>query len=309
MTIGPPAGGPGRQDNGVEGVRSVYTDASAPASCSALGAALDYAARGWLVFPCAIAAKTPVCSRGFKEATGNPATIKRWWRAQDYNIAVATGVVSKVWVLDVDGAIGAATLGLLEAQHGALPATLCSATGSGCHLWFVADAPLPSSVGRVGLGLDVRADGGYVLAPPSVHPDGPIYQWIDAMAPAIAPDWLIRLARRRPGAPVIPHAAARRHVGPSDAYGRAALDAEIAALANTAPGGRNHALNRASFSLHQLVAGGELDGAEVQARLIEAATANGLMADPHDGPRAVLATIRSGARAGLAHPRSRREAS
>jgi hypothetical protein len=93
--------------------------------------------------------------------------------------------------------------------------------------------------------------------------------------------------------------------GSPGAYGKAALEREIQALASTAPGGRNHALNCASYCLHQLVAGGVLDGAEVQQRLLEAAEANGLMTDPSDGPRSVLRTIESGRRAGLQHPRSR----
>jgi len=74
---------------------------------------------------------------------------------------------------------------------------------------------------------------------------------------------------------------------------------------STAGGSRNHALNKASFCLHQLVAGGELDGPDVERELLAAAYANGLMADPGDGPRKVMATIRSGARAGLQHPRRR----
>ena len=85
-------------------------------------------------------------------------------------------------------------------------------------------------------------------------------------------------------------------------YYRSALKDECAALAGAPKGDRNHALNRASFCLHQLVAGGVLDGAEVQQRLLGAAHANGLMAD---GPHAVMATIASGARAGMQHPRSR----
>jgi hypothetical protein len=89
-----------------------------------------------------------------------------------------------------------------------------------------------------------------------------------------------------------------------EAYGRAALDSEIKTLANT-PGARNHALNGASFSLHRLVAGGELDAAEVVRELIGAATANGLVEE--DGLRAVERTIASGARAGLQRPRSRKE--
>jgi hypothetical protein len=94
-----------------------------------------------------------------------------------------------------------------------------------------------------------------------------------------------------------------RFSGPAGAYGAAALRREIEALTNTAPGGRNKRLNRASFCLYQLVAGGELDAGEVDPALIEAATANGLVAE--DGVRQCLATIRSGAGAGMLHPRNR----
>jgi hypothetical protein len=269
--------------------------------------ALDYAARGLAVFPCLEKSKAPACGRGFHEATSNPATLRRWFGSHHaYNIAVATGTMSAVWVLDVDGGVGAAALGDLEAAHGALPPTLASITSTGCHLWFRADGPIASSVGRAGAGLDVRADGGYCLVPPSIHPDGPTYRWANSRPPAIAPGWLVQLARHRPGAPklVISNGEYIPHFARSgDAYGQAALDREIDELAKTPPGSRNHQLNRAAFSLFQLVAGGELDAAEVRNRLIEAATANGLMAE--DGPRQVWATINSGARAGLQHPRSR----
>jgi hypothetical protein len=141
------------------------------------------------------------------------------------------------------------------------------------------------------------------MAPPSVHPDGPIYTWINDEPLAVAPDWLIKLARKPPPAPIT--LPPRTHSAPPGAYGAAALQSEIEVLANTAPGSRNHALNRASFCLHQLVAGGELDGADVERELLAAAAANGLMADTTDGPNSVLRTIRSGARAGRRHPRRR----
>jgi hypothetical protein len=115
---------------------------------------------------------------------------------------------------------------------------------------------------------------------------------------------LIHLTRKPPPGPITSKIAMRP--GCTDAYGKAALEHEIAALASTLKGGRNAALNRASFSLHQLVAGGELDGAEVRNRLFAAATANGLMDDPEDGPQSVARTIASGARAGLQLPRNRR---
>ena len=78
---------------------------------------------GSSVFPLLPMSKEPACRRGFKDATTNPATIRRWWLAQpDYNIAIATGLISGVWVLDIDGAIGAVTLRDLEAKNGNLPA-------------------------------------------------------------------------------------------------------------------------------------------------------------------------------------------
>ena len=284
-----------------------------PAEQDLLGAALDYAARGWLVFPCRPAAKEPACARGFKNAASNPATIRRFWLAQsDYNIGIATEIVSGVWVLDVDGAVGAAALAKLEAKYGPLPSTLTSVTSAGSHLWWCATGPIQSTAGRVALGLDVRGEGGYVLAPPSVHPDGPVYRWTNATPPVLAPAWLVALTRPRPPTPALSisaRAIARRSIKPPNAYARAALEYEISALASTPNGQRNHALNRASFSLYQLVADGELNGAEVRQRLLDAATANGLMADPNDGPRSVMRTIASGARAGLAHPRIRRGAS
>ena len=96
-----------------------------------LQAALDLAARGFSVFPLLPMSKAPACRRGFKDATTNPATIRRWWLAQpDYNIAIATGLISGVWVLDVDGATGAVTLCDLEAENGPLPATLISITSA-----------------------------------------------------------------------------------------------------------------------------------------------------------------------------------
>jgi putative DNA primase/helicase len=101
-------------------------------------------------------------------------------------------------------------------------------------------------------------------------------------------------------------ARGRRNQAAVHAYGRAALEREIAALAATATGGRNHVLNRAAFRLFQLVGGGELHHAEVIRRLIEACNHNGLIND--DGARSVWATIRSAATAGLRLPRSRKGA-
>jgi hypothetical protein len=269
-----------------------------------VSAALDYAARGVSIFPCAPRSKHPIFPGGFRNGTTNPATVRRWWLAcPDYNIGIRTGIASGVWVLDVDGHDGATSLRRIETTYGQLPDTLISVTSEGCHFWFCYTCPIPCSVGRTGPGLDVRGDGGYVLGPPSVHPDGPRYSWTNNRPLAVAPDWLVALTRKPVPKPITSKAALSARPLRSHTYGKAALEQEIADLAKTLKGGRNHALNRASFRLHQLVAGGELDAAEVRHRLLQAATANGLMDD--DGRLSVQKTIASGARAGLLHPRNR----
>jgi hypothetical protein len=238
-----------------------------------LEAALDYAALGYCVFPCIAKSKEPATRRGFYEATTNPATIRRWFgSAAHYNISVRCGLASGVWVLDIDGPEGEAGLRALQDRHGALPATRQAQSARGLHWWWRADLPVQCSAGRVAAHIDVRG--------------------------------LLQLTCKRPppATPPPQSPSGPQRNGSPGAYGKAALEREIDALANTAPGSRNHALNRASFCLHQLVAGGELDGNEVQQRLLGGAIANGLMAE---GPRAVMATIASGARAGLQHPRSR----
>jgi hypothetical protein len=88
-----------------------------------------------------------------------------------------------------------------------------------------------------------------------------------------------------------------------EAYGKAALDREIAALAATPKGSRNNQLNLVGFRLFQLAAGGELSEGEISQALLRACDANGLLKD--DGRRSVLATIRS-SKDGMAFPRSRK---
>jgi hypothetical protein len=258
-----------------------------------------------MVFPCIYGSKEPAVRRGFYSATTNPEVIRRWFGGSlQYNLAIRTGLASRAWVLDIDDRHnGFASLDELVHCHGRLPLTRRCKTANGLHLWWRTEILIQCSTSRVGPGLDVKAEDGYVVVPPSVHPDGPTYTWANDEPLATAPDWLLKLTRKPP--PPAYALPPRTHNGPPGAYGAAALQREIEILAGTAPGGRNHALNKASFSLHRLVAGGELDGSDVERGLLAAAETNGLMTDPNDGPRKVLATIRSGARAGLQHPRNR----
>jgi hypothetical protein len=273
-------------------------------SGTVLATALALAAEGIAVFPIKYQSKEPDTYRGFYDATTNPATIKRWFGgAMKRNLAVRTGRASGIWVLDVDDPH--ALMALAE-QHGQLPVTRQSQSSRGLHLWFKTPViPIQSSAGRVAIAIDVKAEGGYVVAPPSVHPTGVAYRWIDDAPIAEAPSWLLVLARKPPAPkppPPLPSAPLGLG-GCSGAYGRKALEAEITILAKTPSGNRNNQLNRSAFSLFQLVAAGKLGAAEVEEALVEACMANGLV--DSDGMRSVLATIRSGAGAGMQHPRSR----
>lgn len=272
-----------------------------------LSDALKYAKQyGWQVFPIKPRQKLPATRRGFYDATNNPSALCRWFGHHPFNVGIRTGLASGVFVLDIDGDDGAASLRELEARHGTLPITLRSTTARGSHYWYRLDAPLPCSSSRVGSGIDIKADFGYVLAAPSVHPSGVSYQWLDENASiARAPQWLIDLAQR-PVAPIRISTAKPtiRRTAPADIYGRSALNSEIRELSKIGQGGRNNALNCAAFKLAQLVAGGELDHDEVEHALQYACTRNGLAHD--DGWHSVNATIRSGMHAGMKYPRSRR---
>jgi Bifunctional DNA primase/polymerase, N-terminal len=273
-----------------------------------LESVLRYAANGWQIFPIKPKAKEPATRRGFYDATTNPATLQRWFARYSYNVGVRTGTASGIFVLDIDGDAGVASLRDLESEHGPLPQTLTAITTRGQHFWFLLNVPLPSSQSKIGNGLDVKADSGYVVAPFSQHPNGKIYRWADDSIPlATPPDWLTTLARKRRAADSENEnpgfSRERSQACTPGNYGRAALDREITTLAAAAPGARNEALNLSAFRLGQLVGGGELNRSEVETALNQACETNGLGKD--DGWHTVKRTIASGIGAGLQHPRTR----
>jgi Bifunctional DNA primase/polymerase, N-terminal len=285
---------------------SAQSASTAPASPHDLhNAAHALARRGWQIFPCLPGGKTPATPNGFYAATTNPATIDRWWRANpDYNVAIRCGAGSGLWVVDLDGS-GADVLRCLSAANSPLPATLIAQTASGWHLYLAADRDLPSTAGKIGPGIDTRGRGGYVIGPPSRHPSGAVYRWVTDLEPVPPPKWLIDLACKPSNSEHAIAVSGLRAPAPinADAYGQAAPTSEIEILATTPQGARNHQLNASAFSLFQLVGGGVLAEAQVTAGLVRACQENGLWSE--DGAKQCWATIASGAKAGLQHPRGR----
>lgn len=171
------------------------------ANADLLGIAMASAARGWLIFPLAPRSKKPLHdSHGFKDATSDLAQIAVWWAAcPDANIGIATGAASGFFVLDVDPRAGGdRSLDELERRHGELPVTVNVGTGGGgTHYYFLMpDFDLRNSSGKLAAGLDIKANGGYVVGAGSVHPDGGSYDYLAGRGPteialAAAPPWLI----------------------------------------------------------------------------------------------------------------------
>ena len=183
---------------------------------SLLASALQYARDGWPVLPLhgikhgrctcgkvsgSAPGKHPRTNNGVKDATTEETTIRKWWTQWPHaNIGIATGEGSGLLVLDVDPRHeGDESLKQLEVNHGSLPHTVEAITGgNGRHLCFnyPQGAKIANSVGKLGSGLDIRGNGGFVVAPPSRHVSGKPYAWKDGQAPgqialAELPNWLL----------------------------------------------------------------------------------------------------------------------
>lgn len=159
------------------------------------------------------AGKHPRTSNGFYDATCDVVRVDAWWTTwPEANIGVATGAGAGIWVLDIDPDHGGdVTLAALEAECGELEPTWCVETGGGgFHLWHrYPKWDLRNSVGLLGPGIDVRAEGGYVIVPPSRHRSGGAYQWAmtrhpTAVAIADAPKWLLERLEQGTRRPMIP---------------------------------------------------------------------------------------------------------
>ena len=284
-----------------------------------IDAALIYARRSWPVFPCqspsssggcscthedcTSPAKHPRIQGGLRAATTNEAQVRQWWsRWPDANVAIRTGSVSGLVVLDVDPDHGGDdSLESILVRFGPLPDGRLVRTGSGGRHFYFAHpgGTVRNDTGRrLGPGLDIRGDGGYVIAPPSRHASGRSYV-LEAGGQLIPelPAWLIELLRPPPlpeRNPVRPNG----QLAHPDRWTRAAVEGELHRLRAATAGTRNDTLNRIAFRLGQIVRMGRLDEATAERLLLDGALEIGL------GEREALATVHSGLEAGERRARS-----
>ncbi len=181
-------------------------------TASPLDAALAYAARGWAVFPLVTHPpfNTPATRHGLLDASHDPERIRRWWTDMPpAGIGVATGPASGIWALDIDvdpteDKDGWLAVREIEGLYFSLPETMTANTPrGGTHLvWTWPDGAdiRNDQSGKLGLNLDVRGDGGYIVVAPSRHRNGCTYEWDDGQPdePQPAPEWLVDLVKWRP---------------------------------------------------------------------------------------------------------------
>lgn len=266
--------------------------------------ALEYAERGWHVFPCNPLNKRPFVScdldaegrkirgtGGVKKATVDPDQVRDWWqRWPRAMIGTACGPASGVWAIDPDapkelGAPdGRANWAMLKAKYGC-PATHTHLTpGGGQHLLFKwrDDRPITNSEETItGTGINVRGEGGYIIAPPSKRHDGRAYEIaepLDFFNFAEAPDWLYEMLRpkRREQAQSTYRPSSSR----SSAHPIARIQGILNRVALTNEGDRNKVLFWGAMRVVEMVVEKEVP--------------------PSEGDRAFAALFDAGRHAGLA---------
>ncbi len=270
---------------------------------SMLELAISYAADGFPVFPCCPATKKPFSPHGFHDATTDEAMIRRWWKN---NPDAMIGWPTKGFlVLDVDQPQGPNSLQALEVEHGPLPKTMTTRTPSGgTHYILKSTEAVKNSTSGIGVDLDIRGDGGYIILAGSVNVEGKAYEAIVDLPPAEAPKSLVQMANscksgyaKRPKKETVKPDIQKTTYTVKKRYALAALEQEAKKVRTAPEGTRNATLNESAFSIGTLVAGGELTKSDAVNVLTPAAEAAGL------SPTEIERTIRSGIEGGAQYPR------
>jgi putative DNA primase/helicase len=235
--------------------------------------------------------------KDYQDRPPSPDELADWRkRYHSASVGIPTGIATGIIVIDADNADAICCL-----ESRGLPKTWTVRTRRGRHYYFAhPDFTVTNSAGLIADHVDVRGRGGFVVAPGSLGKDSFVYNWEtspDDVALANLPDWMADLVRPKPQ-PKRPPVEPRAFAGEMSAYARKALEGECDRLSNAGNGTRNDTAARVGFNLGTLIAGGELDDADVRASLYQ-------IADGWPNPTKTRDTIDRALEAGKAHPRSR----
>src|ERR1035437_10259128 len=141
------------------------------------------------------AGKHPATEHGLTDATKDTEQLKKlWYSRKNLNVGIATGSISGIFVVDIDGERGESDI----AAVGTLPETLTVKTGKGRHLFFKhPGVKVKTRTKVIGPSVDIRGDGGYVAGPGSNHATGATYEWVNPLdEPVDAPQWLLDIVTK-----------------------------------------------------------------------------------------------------------------
>jgi hypothetical protein len=313
---------PAAVDVGIPATQPQIDDLEQSKLC--MDAARLYISRGWSIHP--VHTTTDKSSRNYKkpEITAwqkphpqdftNPLWLEKYWGgAKDQPIqmiGIATGHISGFFVLDVDcgdGKVGLQSLARLQDKYGALPATLTVRSPSGgYHYYFKMPSDpsivIPDSQGKIGTNLDIRGDGGQIIAPPSMTDKGGRYSY-EAPSVAIADvdDWFIELVKKPSFKTPIPDNDFRKvpsavKGAPLHWWVRAATDRLITELGETPEGERDNAVFSRSIRAGEFIKGGLIHYDDIRPRLVWASQQNGVY---YDNPEKYEDTIDRGLEQGM----------
>ena len=149
-----------------------------------LRAALAAADRGWPVFPLIPGGKRPAIIGWPHQATVDADVLAVWWRAVPYNVAIACEPAGLL-VVDLDGPRGHSSFTELAAGIEPVPTFTVATPSGGQHRYYTVQpgTPAPSTVARLGTGIDTRGAGGYVVAPGSVRSVGRRWRYYGSSIP------------------------------------------------------------------------------------------------------------------------------
>lgn len=278
---------------------------------SIIEAALVYISLGWPVFPCDPQTKRPLVRHWKEDASTRREDVLLWWnKTPNALIGLPCGPSTDLLVIDVDidgSKQGAESLAALEAKFGPLGAVLSATTGGGgLHLFFKWSPGhgLGNARGALPPDIDVRGDGGYIIAAPSVSVKGQYFYNEDTSVfpPELTapPAWLVEIIKTpksRPGPVRQALTPQGSHSGTGHPYTAAMLESLCAEIRATPGGQRNQKLNNAAIRCGHFIPGGRLSRGDAERELSMAGSLAGL------DEREMLATLKSGIEAGLLEPK------
>lgn len=269
--------------------------------------ALEHASIGYAVFPC-FPDKTPRVQWS-SESTTDTATIQQWWTQWPDSLVGLDLAKSNTLVVDCDrhgGADGVDAWEFLCTAYNYKTSDnyVVNTPGGGRHIYFSQDPGnvLGNRTGGLPPGIDIRGNGGYVIASGSALPDGRIYETANRGSLPVVPTWLqelIRSKQQKPNRTI--DATKDKRAAPAERerrYAVAALKEETNKVGASAEGSRNTTLNTAAFSVGSLIAAGWLDEQDAINELEIAAFTCGLESNE------IARTIQSGITAGKEKPRA-----